>query len=90
LRLVIDRLTIDRDKFAAELQRAGVGVGFHFTAVHELSYYKERLGDFRADLPVATDTSRSILSLPLFPSLSNDDQDYVIECVLGTIRARRR
>lgn len=90
VRLATERLTVDRDGFMAELQTAGVNVGLHFTAVHELTYYRERLGDFSADLAVATDASRRIVSLPLYPSLSDEDQGYVIDVVRRTARARRR
>jgi len=90
VRLVHERLTIDRDQFAGELQGLGVGVGFHFAAVHELSYYRKRLGELSADLPIATAVSRSFFSLPLFPDLSDEDQDYVVDCVLRTVRSRRR
>jgi dTDP-4-amino-4,6-dideoxygalactose transaminase len=90
VRLATERLTVDRDGFMAELQAAGVNVGLHFTAVHGLTYYREKLGDFDGDLPVATDVSRRIFSLPLFPSLAEEDQDYVIDVVRRTARARRR
>jgi dTDP-4-amino-4,6-dideoxygalactose transaminase len=68
----------------------GVGIGFHFTAVHELTYYRRHLGEFSVELPVATAASRSLLSLPLFPSLEEADQDYVIDRVRRIARARRR
>jgi dTDP-4-amino-4,6-dideoxygalactose transaminase len=90
VRLATERLSIDRDQFAAELQALGVGVGFHFTAVHELTYYRRHLGEFSAELPVATAASQSLLSLPLFPSLAEEDQDHVIDCVRRIVRARRR
>jgi dTDP-4-amino-4,6-dideoxygalactose transaminase len=90
VRLATERLSIDRDQFAAELQALGVGVGFHFTAVHELTYYRRHLGEFSAELPVATAASKSLLSLPLFPSLAEEDQDHVVDCVRRIVRARRR
>jgi dTDP-4-amino-4,6-dideoxygalactose transaminase len=90
VRLATERLSIDRDQFAAELQALGVGVGFHFTAVHELTYYRRHLGEFSAELPVATAASQSLLSLPLFPSLAEEDQDHVIDCARRIVRARRR
>lgn len=90
VRVETERLTIDRDEFAIELQALGVGIGFHFTAVHELTYYRRHLGEFSVELPVATAASRSLLSLPLFPSLEEADQDYVIDRVRRIARARRR
>ena len=69
---------------------AGVGLGLHFTAVHELTYYRHRLGDLRAALPHATDASQRIFSLPLFPGLSDAEQDRVIEVLEQSARAHRR
>ena len=84
-----ERLTIDRNAFMAEVIGAGVGLGLHFTAVHELTYYRRALGDLRAALPVASDASARLFSLPLFPGLSDAEQDRVIE-VLADVGARHQ
>jgi len=83
------RLTGDRNAFMAEVIGAGVGLGLHFTAVHELTYYRQRFGDLRGALPVATDASARLFSLPLFPGLSDAEQDRVVE-VLGDVASRQR
>ena len=86
----LERLAIDRNAFMAAVIDAGVGLGLHFTAVHELTYYRERLGDLRAALPNATDVSRRLFSLPLFPGLSDAEQDRVVDVLAQTARANRR
>jgi dTDP-4-amino-4,6-dideoxygalactose transaminase len=83
------RLTIDRNGFMAEVMAAGIGLGLHFTAVHELTYYRRTLGELHAALPVATDASARLFSLPLFPGLSEAEQDRVVE-VLADVAARHR
>ena len=85
----IERLSIDRDGVMAALLEAGIGVGLHFTAVHELTYYRERLGDLAASLPVATAASHRLFSLPLYPALSDDDVDRVAETVTDIVRRHR-
>jgi hypothetical protein len=45
VRIEPERLTCDRNAFMAEV--IGAGVGLHFTAVHELTYYRQRFGDLR-------------------------------------------
>jgi dTDP-4-amino-4,6-dideoxygalactose transaminase len=90
VRLVLERLRIDRNTFMAAVMDAGIGLGLHFTAVHELTYYRERLGDLRAALPTATDASHRIFSLPLFPGLSEAEQDRVVEVLADTARTHRR
>jgi dTDP-4-amino-4,6-dideoxygalactose transaminase len=84
------RLRIDRNGFMTEVMAAGVGLGLHFTAVHELSYYRRRFGDRSRELPVATDVSGRIFSLPLYPSLSEEDVDSVVEILCSTARSHRR
>ena len=83
------RLTIDRNAFMAEAIGAGVGLGLHFTAVHELTYYRRRLGELHDRLPVASAASARLFSLPLFPGLSDAEQDRVI-AVLADVAARHR
>jgi dTDP-4-amino-4,6-dideoxygalactose transaminase len=90
VRLQHERLTLDRNGFMAAVIDAGVGLGLHFTAVHELTYYRRRLGDLRAILPAATDASQRLFSLPLFPGLSEAEQDRVIDILVETARATRR
>ncbi|MGD9762557.1 MAG: DegT/DnrJ/EryC1/StrS family aminotransferase [Candidatus Binatia bacterium] len=89
VRLALEAVALDRNAFMAEVMAAGVGLGLHFTAVHELSYYRRRLGDLRAALPAATDASRRLFSLPLYPGLSDADQDRVVD-VLAKVAENAR
>ncbi len=77
----LDALTIDRDRFMQELKDRNIGVGLHYTAVHEFSYYRDRFGWRAEDYPDSHFVSERIMSLPLFPSLSDDDQDDAIAAV---------
>jgi len=90
VRVVLERLTIDRNTFMAEVIGAGVGVGLHFLAAHELTYYRQRLGELHTQLPVATDASRRIFSLPLYPGLSEADQNRVVDTVRSVAQRHRR
>jgi UDP-4-amino-4-deoxy-L-arabinose-oxoglutarate aminotransferase len=90
VRLILERLRIDRNAFMAAVMDAGIGLGLHFTAVHELTYYRERLGDLRAALPVATDASQRIFSLPLFPGLSDAEQNRVVDVLEQIVRSHRK
>ncbi len=68
-----------REEVMVRLIESGVGVGLHFLAVHRLTYYRNLMGDLSRELPVATRASEQIFSLPLHPSLTDAEQDYVIE-----------
>ncbi len=77
----LDRLTISRDRFMAELKCRNIGTGLHYTAAHEFSYYAGRFGWAPEDFPETHFVSERIVSLPLFPGLSDEDQDDAIEAV---------
>jgi dTDP-4-amino-4,6-dideoxygalactose transaminase len=86
----VDRLTISRDRFMDELKRRNVGTGLHYTAAHEFSYYAGRFGWKPDDFPEAHFVSERIVSLPLFPGLSDADQDDVVETISAVLREFRR
>ncbi len=86
----LDRLTIDRDRFMSELQRRNIGTGLHYTAAHEFSYYAQRFGWRPEDFPEAHFVSERIVSLPLFPGLSDSDQDDAIAAIRAVLEEFRR
>lgn len=83
-------LTIDRDRFMAELKERNIGTGLHYRAIHHHSWYRERLGLTDSDLPVASYASDRILSLPLFPNMTDQDAADVTEAVIDVISRFRR
>ena len=90
LRLNLETLTIDRDRFIHELRERNIGTSVHFIPVHLHPYYRNKYGYAPEDLPVSYDTYRRILSLPLHPRLSDRDVDDVIEAVLDVAENFRR
>lgn len=83
-----DALTLDRDAVIGALREAGVGAGLHFVPLHLLSLYRELAEP--ADLPAATEADRRILTLPLFPDMSDDDVGFVVNALDGVLRAHTR
>ena len=81
----IDRLTIDRDRFMSELSARNIGTGLHYTAAHEFSYYASRFGWKPEDFPEAHFVSERIVSLPLFPGLSDADQDDAVAAIFDVL-----
>jgi dTDP-4-amino-4,6-dideoxygalactose transaminase len=70
-------LVARRDEFMAALREAGIGSGLHFEPVHRLTFYR-RPGE---TLPETDYVGDRILSLPLFPGMTDGDADDVIEAV---------
>jgi dTDP-4-amino-4,6-dideoxygalactose transaminase len=72
----------DRDVFAKMLNEKGIGTGIHYPVpLHKQAVYR---GMGYADvLPVAERMSREVLSLPIHPSVSEKDLDYIAETIRG-------
>jgi dTDP-4-amino-4,6-dideoxygalactose transaminase len=76
-----DVAKISRDDFMAAMKELNIGIGFHYDVIHLFSYYRERFGYKPGDFPVAENVASRIVSLPLFPSLTEKDQDRVISAM---------
>ena len=81
IRLIPDRLSIDRNRFIEELQEAGIGCSVHYKPLHMMSYYKERYSLRRQDFPRAAACYERTISLPLFPDMTMEQLDRVCGCV---------
>lgn len=85
-----EKLDIDRDQFMDELKRHNIGTGLHYKAIHHHPYYRDHMGIADSDLPVASYASERILSLPLFPRMTEDDAADVVTAVKEVIAHHRR
>ena len=86
----IERLTLDRDQFMAELKKLNIGSGLHYKAIHHHAWYRENLPVPAGTLPNADYASERILSLPLFPRMTMDDAKDVVEAVKNVIARNRK
>ena len=69
---------MDRDAFMQGMKERNIGTGLHYRVVHLYPYYREQFGFKPGDFPVAETISDRIVSLPLFPLMTDQDQDRVI------------
>jgi perosamine synthetase len=90
LRLQLDRLRIDRNQFVEKLKSAEVGCSVHWRPLHLHPYYCEQFGWTPEQFPVASREWKRLISLPLFPSMTTDEQDFVVETVAEICAACRR
>ncbi len=71
----------DRTELMRRLEKDGIQTGVYYPCcLHEQKAYAH-LGHKRGDFPVAESLSESMLAIPLYPMLSKEDQDYVIETI---------
>jgi dTDP-4-amino-4,6-dideoxygalactose transaminase len=70
----------DRKAVFEELRENGIGVNVHYIPVYEHPYYQEH-GFAGVHCPVAEEVYSHIISLPMFPGLTGEQQEEVIETV---------
>lgn len=79
------KLISHRSEIVKNLRAEGVGAQIHHIPTHLHPYY-QRLGYKKGSLPVAENFYESILSLPLYPGLTEDQQNFVINKFVGILR----
>lgn len=71
----------DRDAFLKALQDKGIGAGIHYPIPLHLQPCFDHLGYKEGDFPITEALAKSIISLPLYPELTQAQMDYVVEAV---------
>jgi len=77
VKLRLDRLNLDRAEFSAALVEAGIGHSVHWRPLHLHPYYSEAFAWRPEHLPKASETWPRILTLPLFPTMSQEELETV-------------
>jgi len=70
-----------RDAFMEKLADYNIGYGLHFPPAHALSYVRKKYGGTGRSLPETKRAAQRIISLPLFPDMTEDDVQYVCKAV---------
>jgi len=90
VQVVPEALSIDRDQFVEKLKATHIGASVHFIPLHLQPHYRDRYGYRPEDFPNATAAARRILSLPLYPRMSDEDVEDVITAVRMIARGCER
>lgn len=78
LRVRPEILGMDRDAFFAAMRAENIGVNVHYMPVYHHPYYRDTLGYAPGLCPVAEDICARIVTLPLFPRMSDADIEDVV------------
>lgn len=90
LRLNLDRLQINRAQFIEALKTLNIGTSVHFIPVHLHPYYRDKYSFQPTDFPVAFREYQRIVSIPLYPRMSDRDVQDVIEAVTQVVEQYRQ
>jgi len=87
IRLRVDRLRIDRAQFITELKQLGIATSVHWLPLHMHPYYRETYGYRPEDFPIAAALYPQLVTLPLYPDMSEDDVRRVCEGIKKIVKA---
>lgn len=77
----VDSQKMDRNAFMNALKAENIGTGLHFRCCHLQKFYREAYGFSAGMLPATEYNSDHICSLPLFPDMSAEDVNDVVEAI---------
>lgn len=86
IRVDKEKAGIDRNEMFKRLRNKGIGVNVHYKPVFNHSYYKKHLPDAGVDCPVTLGVADEILSLPIFPSITDDQLMTVVNEVKAVLK----
>jgi perosamine synthetase len=90
IQLDLDMLSVGREEVFDALQAEGIGVNVHYIPVHYHPFYRENFDTKEGLCPVAEAAYERILTLPVFPRMTDKDVSDVIKAVKKVTDAYRR
>lgn len=84
-----EKLRIGRDEIIRELARGNIGTSVHFIPVHLHPFYRDTYGYKRTDFPNAVRIYDELVSLPLYPAMSEEDVAGVASAVRAIVEQHR-
>ena len=70
---------INRNELIEKINEKGIGTSVHYIPVHMHSYYTKKYGFKQDDFPVAKELSERVITLPLYPNMTDNQTQYIIQ-----------
>lgn len=90
IRLNPNELRVTRAEVFSALRAEGIGVNVHYIPVHLHPFYQRRFETKPGLCPVAEEAYEQIITLPIFPAMSDDDIEDVIQAIFKVSEAYGR
>jgi len=78
--------SINRDDFFKFMRAENIGVNVHYIPAYRHSYYIQNFNFDKYDFPVTENIFKRIITLPLFPSMNEQQVEYVVASIIKTIK----
>jgi dTDP-4-amino-4,6-dideoxygalactose transaminase len=90
LRLNLDKLQVNREQFILELKRSGIGTSVHFIPIPLHPFFASFAERTENQCPRALSWYPRMLSLPLYPAMTESQLNYVIESAKDIVHKNRK
>jgi dTDP-4-amino-4,6-dideoxygalactose transaminase len=85
LRIIRGEAAVNRDDLMNRLYELGIATSVHYIPLHRHPFYFNKYGHLHHDFPVADRVAQELVSLPLYPAMSDADIDRVIGALRDTL-----
>jgi dTDP-4-amino-4,6-dideoxygalactose transaminase len=85
--IILDN-SMDRAVFIDSMKEKGVQTSIHYPPIHTFSYYRQTFGDL--ELPLTEAIGAREVTLPLFPTMSDEQVGWVVQAVIDALESIRR
>jgi len=82
LQINFEKLSFTKEQFFETLKQAGINLQVHYIPVHLQPFYRNKFGFESGDFPISEKFYKQEVSIPIYPDLSSEDQDRVIENIV--------
>jgi perosamine synthetase len=90
IKLNLEMLNIGRNQFIEELKHKGIGTSVHFIPLYHHPFYRAKFGYNAKDFPTSEWVYERIISLPIYPGMTNENVDKVIEAITDIVKKNKK
>ena len=85
IKIDFEKLNIDKKEFVLKMRENNIGLQLHYIPINKQLYYKN-LGYGDENTPVMEEYYEKAISLPIYPNLTHEEQNYVCEKILEILK----
>ena len=85
IKIDFEKLNIDKKEFVLKMRENNIGLQLHYIPINKQPYYKN-LGFGNETTPVMDEYYKKAISLPIYPNLTHEEQNYVCEKILEILK----
>ena len=85
IKIDFEKLNINKKDFVLKMRENNIGLQYHYIPINKQPYYKN-IGYGKENTPVMDEYYEKAISLPIYPNLSLDEQNYIFDKILEILK----